>query len=537
MISRHALLDYLGREMQDYTWLKKAKRGQVLDFLSNVDSSISFYTMPFLHQLAGMAISTEEDTFLFFMDAGTGKTKLSLDILAYKALTRPAQTLVLVPNEQVMRGWERNIELHSDASYCSLYGTTEQRWDLWRENEDQELYICTYTAMQHMVCDLEPVKRRKKNEHKLRNKRVLTDRLYELTDRVDAVVFDEIHLCKNSESVNFKMCNIISHNVDIRYGLTGTPFGRNPVDLWAQFFLIDLGETLDSLGLFREALFKRRNSRYGPVFRLPKYNEPVLQRLLNNKSITYTDKECNDLPPSVNVISKYRMTKTQDSYYKEVLTRAVENHQTLDMMGTVEAKTKQRRAMQNTFVRLRQISSGFMVIDPKEEGEERLLIDLPENPKMELLTTHLDEFPESDKVVICCEFIHSLESIRIVLNKRKANFVELYGASKDKASWRRFQEDKNIRYMLMVTASGGVGIDLFAANRQIFYESPVGGIMRRQAEKRCHRTGQTKRTYIYDLTGSMVEEKVLSFVKQGKDLMKVLLGDPANAMKHLTKKA
>ena len=48
------------------------------------------------------------------------------------------------------------------------------------------------------------------------------------------------------------------------------------------------------------------------------------------------------------------------------------------------------------------------------------------------------------------------------------------------------------------------------------------------------RTGQTKRTYIYDLVvRHSVEEKILSFIAEGKNLFKSLL-EKENAIKMLS---
>ena len=102
----------------------------------------------------------------------------------------------------------------------------------------------------------------------------------------------------------------------------------------------------------------------------------------------------------------------------------------------------------------------------------------------------------------------------------------LSGATKDKIGAKNeFVNNKSTRIFVVNSKSGGTALNLQIANYVIYFESPVSAIVRSQSEKRCHRTGQTKRTFIYDLiVGGSIEEKVLEYVKEGKNLLKTLVG-------------
>lgn len=526
MILPAAIKAFRGRSLQDHSWIKDVPRSVLVDYINNLGVPPYFLTWPYKHQLASFILGTEMSTFLFLLDAGTGKTKLALDLLTWRYIRDEFKSaLVMVPNVQSIAGWERNVARHSHLTVCPLYGTTEERWDTWQTVTDANLYVINYQGLVSMVSELLPSKRKNQD----RQYRIDYRLVNAIAARFGAAIWDEIHYCGNVVSLVYRVSNRLSRLINIRYGLTGTPFGRNPIRLWPQFNLIDRGTTLgDTLGLFREALFEEsENQRTGfSEWHLPQRNKAELNRWLRNRSITYEDKECNDLPQCVPIAVPFNLTPIQRKYYRQVID------------GAVKSRGKSV-PIKNSFVRLRQITSGFIGL-PGDATSPKMELDLPDNPKLDLLETGLQEFPSEDKVVISCEFVPSLHKVVALLRKikkeTKARWTigTLYGGSKDKTIWRRFQDDPNMKYFVIISVSGGTSIDLYAANRLIFYESPVRPDIRHQTEKRIDRTGQTKRTYIYDYIGQRsIDEKILEYNKEGRDLFRDLLVNPYDMLKEL----
>ena len=75
---------------------------------------------------------------------------------------------------------------------------------------------------------------------------------------------------------------------------------------------------------------------------------------------------------------------------------------------------------------------------------------------------------------------------------------------------------------------------MFAANRMIFYETSIRPDVVHQTRKRIDRTGQTKKTFVYNFVGrGSVEEVVESYSEEGRNLMKELLESPQTVLNTL----
>jgi SNF2 family DNA or RNA helicase len=96
----------------------------------------------------------------------------------------------------------------------------------------------------------------------------------------------------------------------------------------------------------------------------------------------------------------------------------------------------------------------------------------------------------------------------------------------------KFNNDPSYRVLVVNSKKGAYGLNLQAGNYVMYFESPVSGIDRDQSEKRCHRTGQSRTCFIYDLimVGSM-DERILRYMQEGKDLFKSLVTNPALVLK------
>ena len=75
------------------------------------------------------------------------------------------------------------------------------------------------------------------------------------------MILDESQRVKNEDTLNFDISNVISSKCDFTYLMTGTPFGRDPRDLWAQFYLMDRGETFGmNKSIFEQVYFDTKTN-------------------------------------------------------------------------------------------------------------------------------------------------------------------------------------------------------------------------------------------------------------------------------------
>ena len=88
----------------------------------------------------------------------------------------------------------------------------------------------------------------------------------------------------------------------------------------------------------------------------------------------------------------------------------------------------------------------------------------------------------------------------------------------------QFNNDDSVKVLVANHKTGGTGLNLQVAPYMVFYESPPSSIARSQAERRSWRMGQKNSVFIYDLVmKGTVDERILFYNKQGKDLLKALM--------------
>jgi len=449
-------------------------------------------TEPYQHQKICTYIGLSEDNFLFFADTGAGKTKIVLDILSNREFER---ALILSPNVSTISTWEDETKKHSNFGYLSLYGSSKERWDaLMRIKPEQKLVFLNYAGLVALVSDKEDGK-----------KEVSPYRLSKLSTFFDTVIYDEIHKCANVKSLTFNVCKEISKSCKLRFGLTGTPIDKDPIDFWCEFYLIDLGKTFGkNFYVFREAFFKKAKVPWGFKYRFIKDREKRLYTFLKHKSIRFLKEEMLDLPEKV--FSNIKVSLDSEAYFWYERYR----DKLLNM-------TRFDTDAKSSFTKLREICSGFV----KEEED---VVDFG-TEKIEALLGLIEETPKNDKIIVFLDFVRSGDLVCNALAKNKIKFVRLYGGTKDKVDVKNtFIADKDVKVLVANVRSGGTGLNLQVANYCVFYELPLSYREYLQACDRIHRPGQTKTVFIYHIiTKDTIEERVAELLQEGKDVVDALV--------------
>ena len=96
-------------------------------------------------------------------------------------------------------------------------------------------------------------------------------------------------------------------------------------------------------------------------------------------------------------------------------------------------------------------------------------------------------------------------------------------------AYRQFRNDPTVKGLVLNMASGGEGLNLQVANYAIIYEPIDHADTDRQVIKRIARTGQLKHCFIYRfITKKSVEERIMEFIQEGKELFQSLLEGNVN---------
>ena len=97
------------------------------------------------------------------------------------------------------------------------------------------------------------------------------------------------------------------------------------------------------------------------------------------------------------------------------------------------------------------------------------------SPKVEMLIEYVADAVANDhKVIIFTNFIASIELIGEQLDKEGIDFVSMTGSTKDRQTRvDRFQNDSRCKVFLMTLKTGGVGLNLTAADTVFIFEPCV----------------------------------------------------------------
>jgi SNF2 family DNA or RNA helicase len=514
LIPTAAIKHYLNRPLDSHRWVKGLTARDLEEALAALSPKPTLNPRLRLHQRACFLLGVASPQFCYFLDMGTGKTVLSLELLKYWfQADKVKRAIIFVTSDKAFHTWEKQLkEFEIDLPLISLSGSSKEKW-AQLEGFEEGLVLVAYPGAVAMVCD------RPDKKGKLTLNKKLTKKL---AHWADAIVMDESTRAGGHRSLTFKMIAQLQKAATIRYALAGRPFGRDPTMLWAQCFLVDGGKTLgETLGLFREAFFTEEPNPWDPKGYAKDYTfkqimKPQLARLVRNCSITYSAHECIDMPKVVPILEAVRFPEETGGYYA----RALEE--------LIEAKGNMRE-VKGVFLRMRQLTSGFVGLKNDETGE-RAEIEMMENPKLDRLFELIEELPEGHKAVVFHDYTYTGRKIVEGLKKLELKPIWLWSGTKNaRAELERFDQDPECTVAVLNSKVGAMSLDglQYVANYMFFAESPISPIDREQAEKRLARDGQKETVFIYDLVvkGS-VDEKILQFHEEGRMMFEEIIRNP-----------
>lgn len=510
MIDPRTIQRFLKQPRDSHTWIKDATDRELMRWLAEELPGNWRMADMMRHQKACLYLGICYPGFAFFLDMGTGKTLVAIELSRYWLWRAKLQrVLVLVPTEPAVWSWQEQIERFAPKlDYRLLLGSSEEKWRRYHDL-DRGLAIVTYPGLMHMVS--------KKMKAKRGNQMVpQLAKIEKLCAKLGGMVLDESTLVANEESLFYRVANQVSKRVTFCYGLAGRPFGRSPMTLWSQMHLVDRGVTFgENSSIFRQAFFKEKAGRFGREYNFRKDRAGEMRKMVRHRSIVYSSSECVTLPKLVPVIRRIGFADEMEGYYERLIEEAM-------------AARGKLQALESLFLRLRQISSGFLGYKDDQTGE-RSEIEFTENPKLDELMELLSEMPTNRKAVIFHEFTWSGRRICKALTEAKIKHGWIWSGTKDYARMKASFDDPDSGLQVLVVnhRKGGYALNLQAANYVFYFESPVSLIDRDQSDKRCHRNGQLLTVFQYDLVvrGTM-DEKILQYHRAGRDLFKALMTEP-----------
>ena len=81
----------------------------------------TYKTMPYEHQRNALIKGAKELNFAYFLEMGTGKTKVALDNVAFLYQEKQINTAIVIAPNSVYKNWIKEIETHSPISDYTMF--------------------------------------------------------------------------------------------------------------------------------------------------------------------------------------------------------------------------------------------------------------------------------------------------------------------------------------------------------------------------------------------------------------------------------
>lgn len=510
-IAKEAIDKFLYRVPPELPRFKGERPDKLLELIYDCTSAqYQEITTSKPHQLEGVAYALYMRRCLLYYWMRRGKTKIALDWISHLQRSGLARRKALIVAHSPLGCgvWEQQAGVHSKLKVRAVYSGKRAADDFVDATEsDVDAIIISHSTLQSLFTI-------KKASRKGPMKLYPDHELLELAaEAFDTAVIDEIHLVGGQYAPRFLLLCHLLGECRYRLGLTGTPVGRNPLGVWPQVYLIDEGHTLSPNYRF----FERAFCVYKTAYNIPgKPKRLIFDRtkldILNQKLATISLTSGKDEVKSAEVdtqVVELRLSEEQRKAYNDIIQGVIDRRR---------AQSEQERT--NTFVRLRQISSGYLSVTG--EDDDTHVVHFKRAAKLEWLEDLLEVVDADTQVLIFHEYRYTGELLEKIIKKAGRTCVRLYGDTKDKFATAALFQQRKVQFLIANNTTGGTAVDLSAADYQIFYETPVSPRVREQAQARAMARGM-RPLLLDDLVCGAIDRRVLDFIQEGRDVAHALL--------------
>ncbi|MBI2417860.1 MAG: DEAD/DEAH box helicase [Ignavibacteriales bacterium] len=333
------------------------------------------------------------------------------------------------------------------------------------------------------------------------------------------IILDESQKIKNPVAKSSRLVRKL--HAGYRLCLSGTPVENNLTELWSQMAFLNPG-MLGSLQRFQDKFIKalQREDAESEMDYLRKLLYPFILRRTK-------DLVAKELPPKTEIIHYCEMLPEQARIYESVLFSVrSEVLEYINKKGIEKSGIKVIEAL----LRLRQVCNHPSLMTEHYSGSSGKFDEFKE--------MIVGVIEEGHKVLVFSQFVKMLEMMKGYLDRIGIPHEYLTGATKDRESAvRNFQENPDVRAMLISLKAGGFGLNLTSADNVFLYDPWWNPAVEQQAADRSHRIGQDKNVFIYKfITKGSVEEKILHLQENKRQLVEKILTTEKGLLKKLTKK-
>ena len=470
-----------------------------------------FKTKPYAHQLKALEMSWNKEVFAYFMEMGTGKSKVLLDNISMLYDKGKINGALIIAPKGVYKNWfDAEIPTH-------LVNHINKEVVLWQALINQKQKDKLDTLFKPEV-DLHILLM---NVEALSTKKGVDFANKFLISHNSLIAVDESTTIKNPSAKRTKNILKLASLSKYRRILTGSPVTKSPLDLYTQCLFLD-EYLLDyssyyafrtRYAVMRSANFNGRSVQIVVGYR----NLDELAEKLKSFSYRVLKDECLDLPDKTFMKRIIQLTPDQKKLYTQMKQMALAEMNG-KMITTSTALTQ--------LMRMQQITCGYFKADDGTTQEIN-------NNRIGELTNLLDEI--EGKTVIWAHWQNDVKHIikAVVKEYGEGCCVDYYGLtpqSERQDNINKFQNDPKVRFFIGTPATGGYGITLTAASNMIYYSNGYDLEKRQQSEARIDRIGQKKpMTYIDILAEDTVDERIVKALRKKVNIATQIMGEELKA--------
>ena len=485
-----------------------ATHGDLMSVFGNHTYNYKF--KPFDHQMKALDRGLGKYEFGYFMEMGTGKSKVLIDNIGILYLAEKINFALIIAPKGVYRNWvSKEIPEHmsDDVPYRII------RW-VASPNKKQQAEMRSvkeeFNGLTIFVMNVEAFSSVKG--------RTAGEWMGRALGAKGLIAIDESTTIKNHKAKRTKALINIAWEFKYKRLLTGSPITKSPMDIYSQCEFLRPGLlNYESYYAFqnRYAVINKRTMGAHSFQQIVGYkNLEDLTDKIDQFTFRVLKKDCLDLPEKIYTARYVTMTKEQERMYKSIRESALVMLDSGDLVSAPAVITQ--------LLRLQQVLSGHLKTD---DGDTVYF----ESNRMQALLDCLQE--HSGKALIWSRFRHDIKTITEALNKEFGDgcAAAYFGDTSDDERndiVMRFQKSNALRFFVGNPSTAGYGLTLTEADLVIYYANDFNLETRIQSEDRAHRIGQKNNvTYIDLVTEGTIDERIVKALQDKIEIGATVLGE------------
>ena len=468
-----------------------------------------YKSKPFAHQKKALEMSWNKEVFAYFMEMGTGKSKVLIDNIAMLYNAGKINGALIVAPKGVYKNWfDSEIPNH-------MPDYIEKRVGLWRTDpkaKDLQPLFKVGAELHILIMNVEAFSTKKGIQ--------FAEKF--LNSQKALMGIDESTTIKNPAAKRTKNIVYLKQFTKYRRILTGSPVTKSPLDLFTQCYFLDpylLDQSSYYVFKARYAICRKINVSGRQVEIVVGYrNLPELSEKLKPFSYRVLKDDCLDLPGKTYMKRTVELTDEQKKVYKQMKQEAI---------AFLNGKMVTSATVITQLMRLHQITCGHF---KSNDGTVQ-------NLKNNRITELMDILEEVEgKAVIWAHYRHDIEKIVEAISKKygENTVVTYYGDTstddRQKAIKKIQDKESPVRFIVGTPQTGGYGITLTGASTMIYYSNGYDLEKRQQSEARIDRIGQEKpMTYIDIMAEDTIDDKIVKSLRNKVNIATEIMGEELKA--------